>query len=665
MSNSPIEALGGAVADAGRGVVTAADVLRLVYGLTPDEANVDQLSSLLRALAGDELKRLEEVLDEHREALSEADRQAFANRRYQEIAALMQRLRKAGTPAAAPSSTPRSDGLTHSKIRPAVAETRQPEHLPQGEPESVAKAPEAVAKPQEPLVAKPQEPLVAKPQEPLVAKPQEPLVARPQEPLVAKPQQPLVAKPQEPSAQASGRVEKMPEPLRTAQAPQMPTAKKPQLAPRDHNQASATPAAPARTPPAGSEPPPGPLAPRADGVGEQASLPSLLEPLRPPLRDQSRLASMRLGLLHLVAAKPEESAPGAKGGGGQKVLGESRPTMRFVHGYPASGRSGGADKLHLLELCPPSLRPTFEALGVTNLAVYLAGALLPAGRQVLSEASGVPAAALLLSAWRAELLDLPPLERRYPAPHIKDVILLSRLGIESVSTLAALLPVVEQQPSRLELLGKLVAAVQKADVESVGRQRLTRHDLRAWMQAATRRGTDIVIEALQPERPLAGCAERALTAFAEARRQDQTTLWHEVLERAYLAARTAGGLLDDHLEAALDAEADEVTRAELRVLRELQLGSALRSDREAAAREELREYERFTVADGNYSLFLRQAPRLRPGERAGRVGFWLDPVPDFRHVFDPARPDTIPEALKPAYVSIDPASGALSIEAGG
>lgn len=403
------------------------------------------------------------------------------------------------------------------------------------------------------------------------------------------------------------------------------------------------------------------------------------------------------------------------------VLGETRSTLSFKGGFPPGGRSGQAGSMPIMQFVPDQLLPVCKALGIRSLVDVLTRGSLPPGRAVLSRALGVPRTTMLLATHRAELLDLPVDRQRANYPHLKDVLLLSRLGVRTVAQLEVLHRAFSAKPARIDTIADLIAIAQKADPNWVGRQRITRHDLRHWALASSQRGSDIVVATPRPRQAAAAAAaqpggspslvEREFAAALapvsgeveldapapEASPADlivpqeidvagheevaEQVLQHHLTSTwadpdqafADMAARALTWLasmlsrVDDALLTALTLVGDLDAR---------RLFQTLQEDRFSQQRDEEERYARWARSDreveahyGDYvwrqrdwSLLMGLAPWMRPdGPRQdGRICFWVDPIPDLRQTIDPEHPELIPESLQAVYLCLDPASGAIA-----
>lgn len=155
---------------------------------------------------------------------------------------------------------------------------------------------------------------------------------------------------------------------------------------------------------------------------------------------------------------------------------------------PEKGFSGNAHQLPLLQWAPPSLRPAFEALRIRFLADFLRTMATPLGRSTLVSILGIPPSALLVVGRRAELLDLPATDAVAKVPHLRDILLLSRLGIRSCITLARLAESFSDHPILLDLVAEALSILQKhRPKQYLARHHITRHELSAWAISARKR----------------------------------------------------------------------------------------------------------------------------------------------------------------------------------
>ncbi len=382
--------------------------------------------------------------------------------------------------------------------------------------------------------------------------------------------------------------------------------------------------------------------------------------------EPSRLAAIRQELLALVSDPRSPRQDKA-----QALLGTSAPQLRYKGGFPAQGRSGEAHQQPLLQFAPSSWRSALQALGVQNLAEFLVRAHSAMGRRLLAEALGTVQPALLLAVLRAELLDLPT-ERGKPSPHLKDVLFFSRLGLRSVDDLARLGRALETSPNRLELAGKLVSLLQRADANYVGRQKLTRHELRAWAVAAERRGSDVTscdsdatgfgsgVTCSGPDAADDGphkstdvhsAGEAVLAWYLRQRLSDDEAAWDNFVANALaLLAQTGSSEVQARLLRELAAESSAAARSFWH-----DLLARLEDER---ADFDLRRLENLvgelqqgaSEADSEWSLMRDLAVRMRhDAERSDNlICFWLQPPASLSSV-----------APQPAYVCLDPQSGAI------
>jgi hypothetical protein len=327
-------------------------------------------------------------------------------------------------------------------------------------------------------------------------------------------------------------------------------------------------------------------------------------PLAAPAKPATRPASLNVESTETTASQ-------------RALLGQRAPKVAFVGGLPSAGRSGWARQLPILQLAPRRLLPTLEGLGVGDLAELLARLLVPEARGRLAGALGLPRPNLLMVALRAELLDLPAPERG--SPHVKDTLWLSRLGIFSVADLAALATPLAVTPDRLDGFGKLLSALQDAAPTFVGKQKVTRHDLRAWVSAAVKRGSDVVVpearseastEVAQLERH-DEAAELVLEAFLTRRRSDPEALWHELCVRAITWLSCLG-------------KKPETWKGQLSAAVDSAMAGLVGGPTDAHAGA----FAPWVLADGGWTLFGQLLPWVRPegvGDEA--LAFIVDPAP--------------------------------------
>jgi len=410
-------------------------------------------------------------------------------------------------------------------------------------------------------------------------------------------------------------------------------------------------------------PPDARAAPPAPGFGK----------ITAAVADTARLTVLRRELMQLLAApSPAAAAHGvAKLSDGDKreiVLGTAAPRATMAGGSRTQGHSGEAGRLPLATFMPADRKAVLAALGLHTLADFLNAARGPAGRRLLAEACGVPRTTVFLATLRAELLDLPPLEWRYATPLLKDVVLLARLGLGSCAALRRLAELFDAAPARLEALGKLVGALQKAVPESVGRQRITKVELKAWAQAAARRGSDVDAGAGAQD-SVAAAAEQVLAWYLTERTVTSDALWHDVVTRAYAELHAHGTTPDEALQHAINVESSESTREALRALCARRLAASRGQEDDDARRLEVaydaeRTLERERFADyvwqrDELSLFSGLEPWVRPAAARpdGLICFWMEPVPMHRQALGASEGGA--DAQRPAYVCLDPQSGAI------
>ncbi len=631
MQNTPVDASLGAGAAQGSGPVSAADVMALIY--ESGAAAGDDPFKLFDAQRFNqrEWQRLEKLLDDKKENLTDAERSALRNQKHTELVALVKRLRvkelrhRAEVAVHEAHAQKRgADGLTNSKI-PMPQGAASPDHLPHEPSQKAARPADGSA----------------------------------------------LAKGGEQPAPRDGRAPDAKGPGKEAGKDGSPKA----LAKDDR-----TTSRPGQT-----------------AEGKQVPKHRALPVVQQPVTDPKRLAAIRQELLRLVTSgepakhEPKPAVPAklaatmdaeAKQ---RATLGKTLPSLVYSRGFPAGGRSGQAAQNPVMQWAPPRLKAGLEAAGIQNLAELLTRCHEPAGRQLLAELCGVPRTTIFLMARRAEILDLPTDNRMQKQPHLKDVLLLSRLGFGSIREMAVLFKVFDRSPSRLEVAAKLVGLLQKADPDYVGRTRLTRHELREWARLAEKRGSDLVLpdesQTLAATSQTAGLhpedvAEQVLAWYLEQRLPDGEAAWRELVVRlgAWLTAR--GAHIDEDTLHALWLECDETTRKSVETVlaarREALLDEEhrlLSRDEEAFKerleaeheRQEELDYEAFVLREANWSLFLDLAPWLKPdpSRQDKKICFWLDPLPDHRQVRESAGDEQIPASLMPAYICLDPESGAI------
>ncbi|MBI5508612.1 MAG: hypothetical protein HY903_07655 [Deltaproteobacteria bacterium] len=382
--------------------------------------------------------------------------------------------------------------------------------------------------------------------------------------------------------------------------------------------------------------------------------------LRPPVTDAALLTAARQRLAQLTYAATQQPHTDLR----SQRLGKDQPAYVLLSGFPWGGRSGALQQLPLIQFCPESLRAVLKALGIQTLMDYLAAVSSRAGRLLFAEMSGLPVTSLLLSAYRAELLDLPIARQRAPLPHLKDVLLLSRLGISGVRDLGMLAGLFDDAAEQLEFLASLVDILQRADRRAVGRTRITRHDLREWAHAAKRRGSELEAPAKVPASLFADldaagrlqlCAEAVLAWYLPSRHADADALWNTMVLRLLHWLRAVG----------VAPEGDALARfaAKLTAAGRQALAQLLAADREldAATDPALTRFDDFALRIDETSLFYDLYPWTSPDDpRAdGLICFFVEPVPDFRHVLGAAAKaeGRLPQALAQSYVCMNPVTG--------
>ena len=374
--------------------------------------------------------------------------------------------------------------------------------------------------------------------------------------------------------------------------------------------------------------------------------------LRPPTTDEKALSEGRAALLKLALGPQQEKS--VERALAKKEHGQALTNFDYRSGLPSVGRSGSAHRVPLLQFIPARLRTALSTLGVTNLADFLATASLPECRVILSRLLGLPTTAVLLAAHRAELLDLPVCGQRGKAPHLKDVLLLTRLGVITVGRLAALGAALELHPERLELLATALAALQKSAPDLIGRNRTTRHDLKEWCRAAARRGSNVSLAAKQSAdaSPIEHAAERILAWHLNQGGAQPDDVWEEMVVRLLIMMRQRQLALDSALWATVDASRRKIYRQVIeRSLDEHDLDE-LAHERALA--------EAFLVNDEGTSIMTALDPVMVPDvdRTDDHVCFWVDPVADERHIVGASR-DGLPPKLQAHYVCMNTRTGEI------
>ncbi len=235
----------------------------------------------------------------------------------------------------------------------------------------------------------------------------------------------------------------------------------------------------------------------------------------------------------------------------QNALGLGGNRLNYLSGLPAGGHSGEAGNVPILQFISNNYRPVFSRLGINNLADFLSAAAIPAARQDLYSATGLPPYILLMAAARAELLDLP-LAAAAQKPHINDILLLSALGIFSVGQFAVLRRAVMQNPSWGEIFLELMAMVQKNNPDYRGRQRITRVEFKEWSLAAGKRGSDLMLS--DADNSSDSRAEHSIAAYWQKSAQNPPELLRTAILRLHIMCKKEGLYPSDELEESMNKE---------------------------------------------------------------------------------------------------------------
>jgi len=398
--------------------------------------------------------------------------------------------------------------------------------------------------------------------------------------------------------------------------------------------------------------------------------------VRPPLTDANALSEAGKTLMLLVNETTQRHQMTSKAAGAgqniEKMLGGKPPPRAASGSLPWGGHSGELAQLPLLQFAPSGLRVTLKALGVRSLMDYLAAVLHPAGRRLVARALGMPVTSVLLSAMRAELLDLVVAKERAGCPHLKDVLLLGKLGVTSVHDLGALGGLLAQSPTALSTLADLIAAVQKRAPDWVGRQHITRHHLHEWAQGASRRGSDLCIpDKSHSEDPAPArldeqaqiVAESTLFWFLKQRSAEPQEILELMMFRLLAWLDELSGA-DDKLRSA----AVQFFASGHRVLWARLLEAKKRAREVDEKNDSLKRFRDFVRADSERSLFFELHPWARPDTAPpeGLICFYFEPVPDCRQALATTRAGAgqSPQSLQQLHVCMDPISGALTTPRG-
>ncbi|MBN1961045.1 MAG: hypothetical protein JW841_08860 [Deltaproteobacteria bacterium] len=404
-----------------------------------------------------------------------------------------------------------------------------------------------------------------------------------------------------------------------------------------------------------------------------------LIPLTPCI-DPAILARVRKELLALVTVLKHSSSQPNKAKLPLKdkkaLLGQSVATYQYIKEFPADGRSKIAASLPLMQFAPDGLRKTLEGLGIINLADFLVRGMLITGRRILAPLLDIPTATLLLAMYRAELLDLP-LKPGQATPHPKDLILLAHLGIVCTDDLALLAQIINDSPEQLQLLQKLFALVQKNYPQFVGRQLISRHDLKNWAQAAQKRNSDI--ELPKPTKDITldsdSCLEAVLGWHLQQRYPNKQALWDTIVFCCISLLKNKDANVDFDLQRQVLAYGSDDLHA---AIADLDKEKNIEQERldlqrlDATRQEVIREQQLFYAAQREmnerlaqlhphgWSLLTNLQPQIAAhSTRKGRVSFWLEPMADTKGARLPGETGRLPAALNPIYVSINPDSGAI------
>jgi hypothetical protein len=353
----------------------------------------------------------------------------------------------------------------------------------------------------------------------------------------------------------------------------------------------------------------------------------------PPDKPPRTLNQLKIKLWALSHAR----SPSAKVGGAYRSPGKTLPPLQFFN---------------------PPYHQLAAKLGIQSLSDLLLYIGLPEGRLLLSQALGVPVPTLLAAAWRAELLDLP-LPDGHHGPHLKDILLLSKLGIDTLEELASLAEIFGRHPAKLTLLAKLIQQYQRHCPAWVARRALSGKELRQWAQAATKRPSAITIATTGPleDQSLAEfAAEKVVWHQKKFLPREATDVFNDALGRLLMASGNFH--LSEQIWQEILIECGDANARRWRDMLENDRRQALLEER----RQEFERYEAYLLGTDDPSLLFDLQPLLGadPAREDGLICFWMEPAADSQHAMARA-PDAEGERPPSAlYVCLDPKSGAVA-----